>query len=32
MQKRNSLGQVLYETDDAYRSKVDAMVARSEFF
>jgi hypothetical protein len=32
MQKRNSLGQVLYETDDAYRSKVDAMVARSDFF
>lgn len=32
MQKRNSLGQVLYETDDAYRTKVDAMVARSEFF
>lgn len=32
MQKRNSLGQVLYETDDAYRAKVDAMVARSDFF
>jgi hypothetical protein len=32
MQKRNSVGQVLYETDDAYRAKVDAMVARSDFF
>lgn len=32
MQKRNSLGQVLYETDDAYRAKVDSMVARSDFF
>lgn len=32
MHKRNSTGQVLYETDDAYRAKVDAMVARSDFF
>jgi hypothetical protein len=32
MHKRNSVGQVLYETDDAYRAKVDAMVARSDFF
>lgn len=32
MNKRNSIGQKLYETDDAYRARVDAMVARSDFF
>lgn len=32
MNKVNSLGQKLYETDDTYRARVDAMVARSDFF